>query len=108
MNSAQQAALERMMGQQPRSRPAVHHRFVTGLVCLVLAGIALGAYEHFKLVGAHTPALASLIAAGVFALVPVRAILSGLFAVEGTVLHVVHGVGGLAFVGLGMGGVISG
>jgi hypothetical protein len=109
MNSAQQAALERLTGQQStRTRPPVHHRFVTGIVCLLLAGVALLAHQHFKLVGQQMPALVSLIAAGVLAFVPVRAVLSTLFSVEHSVLHVVHGVGGLAFVGLGMGGVISG
>ena len=54
------------------------------------------------------PALASLVAAAGFALAPVRALVARLFSVEGRVLHLVHGVGGLAFIGLSAGGVISG
>jgi len=66
------------------------------------------AYQHFKLNGQSTLALVSLVAAGVFALAPLRALIGECFALEGKLLHVLHGVGGLAFIGLAAGGVISG
>jgi len=94
---------------KPRGRehPLIH-RIVFYCVCIALAVIALAAYEHFKLLGRTTPSLVSLAAAGGFAFAPVRALLHGLFAVEGTALHLAHGVGGLAFAGLSLGGVVSG
>jgi len=48
------------------------------------------------------------VGAGVLALAPLRGVLGELFAIEGKVLHALHGIGGLAFVGLAAGGVISG
>jgi len=98
----------RRPGPRPGGARPGTHRFLLHCIFLALAVVALAAYQHFKLMGQSTPALVSLVAAAVFALAPIRAILHGLFAVEGAALHVVHGVGGLAFMGLSMGGIISG
>ncbi len=80
------------------------------LHCALLAGAAasFAAYEHLKLEGASTGSTVALIAAAGLGLSPVRAIVHELFAVEGAVLHLVHGVGALALMGLTLGGVISG
>lgn len=75
---------------------------------LLIAVAAFGAYEHFKLHGQSTQSLASLLATAGFGLAPVRALARELLAIEGKVLHLVHGVGGLALLGLAFGGVISG
>ena len=75
---------------------------------LLIAVVALGAYEHFKVHGESTASLASLLAAAGFGFAPVRAITRELFAIEGKVLHLVHGIGGLALFGLALGGYISG
>ncbi|HEY2591524.1 MAG TPA: hypothetical protein VGI35_08025 [Steroidobacteraceae bacterium] len=83
-------------------------RFVLHALNLVIASGAFAAYQHFSLAGQSTPALVSLIVAGGFLLAPVRAVLHAVFAIEHRVLHVVHGIGGLAFVALAGGGVISG
>jgi hypothetical protein len=48
----------------------------------------------------------SLVTAGVFGLWPLRALLREFFAVEGKVLHFVHGLGGLALIGLTFSGVV--
>jgi hypothetical protein len=93
--------------QEPASS-RVFRRIVLHCLLLVLAAVAFIGYEHFKLNGQSTPALASLVAAGVLALAPIRALLGEFFAIEGKVLHALHGIGGLAFVGLAAGGVISG
>jgi len=66
------------------------------------------AHEHFALHGQSMPSLASLLAAVGFALAPVRALARELLAIEGKVLHLLHGIGGLALLGLTLGGVISG
>ena len=95
----------------PVERPAprrVFRRILFHCLLLLLASVAFVGYEHFKLNGQSTQALVSLVGAGVLALVPVRALIGELFAIEGKALHVLHGIGGLAFVGLAAGGVISG
>ena len=83
-------------------------RVLLHCLLLLLAAAAFVAYQHFKLNGQSTPALVSLVAAGVLAFAPARALIGELFAIEGKVLHALHGIGGLAFVGLAAGGVISG
>jgi len=75
---------------------------------LVLALAAFAGYEHFKLAGQSTPATVSLAAAAVLGLMPLRAILDELLDVESKVMHLVHGLGGLAVVGVASTGVISG
>jgi hypothetical protein len=83
-------------------------RVLLHCLLLLLAAAAFVAYQHFKLNGQSTQALVSLVAAGVLAVAPARALIGELFAIEGKVLHALHGIGGLAFVGLAAGGVISG
>jgi len=95
----------------PVQLPAPRRQFRRVLLhclLLLLAAAAFVAYQHFKLNGQSTPALVSLVAAGVLAFAPARALIGELFAIEGKVLHALHGIGGLAFVGLAAGGVISG
>ena len=92
----------------PRARLVVRALLLHGILHPLLAIAAFGAYEHFKLNGQSIPSYASLVAAAGFALAPVRAMARELLAVEGAVLHLVHGVGGLAVIGLAAGGVISG
>lgn len=95
----------------PPARPRAHAilgRILLHLCNLLIALGALAAYEHFRVTGASGPALASLLVAGGFALAPVRALLHAVFSLERGVLHIVHGVGGLAVVGLTAGGAVSG
>lgn len=75
---------------------------------IAIAVAAFGAHEHFRLRGQPAQSLLCLAVAAAFALAPVRALCSGLLALEGRVLHVVHGVGGLALMALAVGGVITG
>jgi hypothetical protein len=80
------------------------------LLHIVFLFVAIGcfmAYEHFKVEGRPTTALVSLVAAAGFALAPVRDILRMAFRIEGTALHLVHGLGGLALVALPFVGVGS-
>jgi hypothetical protein len=113
IGALQQAAMQRRAAaaapvRTVRRHSSFLHRVVFSVVCLGLAAVALAAHEHYRLTGQTTPALVSLLAAGALAFVPIRAVLHGLFAVEGTALHAVHGIGSLAFMGLGLGGVVSG
>jgi hypothetical protein len=65
------------------------------------------AHEHWSATGDSTLSLLALGGAGVLALMPVRSVLGALFSLEGKVMHVLHGFGGLALAGLVGGGVIS-
>ena len=83
-------------------------RFLLHCLSLLVAAGAFVAYQHFKLHDQHTAATVALVAAGLFAFSPVRALVGEFFAIEGKALHFAHGLGGLALVGLGATGVISG
>lgn len=91
-----------------RSLAVLVRRIVLYSVSLVVGIAALVAYEHFSLQGNSTASLASLIAAGVFGLAPIRFVLHEVFAVERTVRHLAHGLGALSLIGLTLGGAVSG
>ncbi len=107
MNPVQEAALERLSARQAPTRSIVR-RVLIQCGFVLLAVIAYVAHQHFKLQGQSSPALVSLVAAGGFALAPVRVVLGELLAIEGMALHLLHGLGGLAFVGLSAAGVFTG
>jgi len=92
---------------KPRAAPLLR-RIVLHLLALVGAAGLYVAHEHWAVSGDSTHSLLALIGAALLALAPVRAVLGSVFALEGKVLHLVHGVGGLALVGLAAGGVVSG
>ena len=89
-------------------RRSIVRRILLHALNLLIAAGAFAAYQHFRIEGLTTQALASLVIAGGFALAPVRAVLHAVFALERGVLHLVHAIGGLALIGLAGGGVISG
>jgi hypothetical protein len=91
-----------------RSALAVLFRFLLHAASLVVGIAAFVAYEHFKLEGASTASTVSLVAAAVFGFSPVRWLLHEVFTLERTVVHVVHGVGGLLLMGLTYGGAVPG
>ncbi len=92
---------------RPRTRGFFARLALHALLLCVAAG-AFVAYQHFKLHGQSTAATVALVAAGLCAFSPVRALLGEFFALEGKVLHFAHGIGALALMGLGATGVISG
>ena len=83
-------------------------RVLLHLLLLGLAAAAFVTYQHLKLNGQATPALVALVAAGILAFAPVRALIGEFFQVERTILHGLHGLGALALIGLAGGGLISG
>jgi len=91
-----------------RSVASILGRIALHIAFLGIAVAAFAAYEHFKLNGQTQQSLVSLLVAAGFGFAPVRALVREIFALEGKVLHLVHGVGGLALVGLGLLGVASG
>lgn len=107
INLAEKAVSEGAAVVRHTVRPIVG-RILLHAGFLLVAAVAFGAYEHFKLHGESTQSLASLAAAAGFGFAPVRALVRELFAIEGKALHLVHGVGGLALGGMALGGVVSG
>ena len=91
-----------------RSLASIAGRFLLHVFFLVVALGAFLAYQHYSMLGATTESTVSLVVAGGFALMPVRAVLHAFFAVERRVLHLVHGLGGLAVVGLAASGAVPG
>jgi hypothetical protein len=83
-------------------------RFVHFVLCVTGAAVLFVGYQHFKLSGQAALSTASLIAAALLALVPVRAVLREMWAIEGKALHLVHGLGGLALIALPVSGLVSG
>jgi hypothetical protein len=92
----------------PRQRSVLRGALLHGLLHPLVAVAAFGAYEHLKVQGQPAASLACLAVAAGFALAPVRWLAREVLALEGAVLHLVHGVGSLALLGLGLGGVVSG
>jgi len=99
---------DRRMEPPRRSLVSIAGRFLLHVFFLVVALGAFLAYQHYSTLGAKTESTVSLLVAGGFALVPVRAVLHAFFAVERTVLHAVHGLGGLAVIGLAVSGAVPG
>jgi hypothetical protein len=93
--------------ERPR-RASVLSRLIRDLLCLVLAVVLFVAYEHLKVNGQSAASVASLACAALLALVPVRALLGAIFAVERKALHFAHGLGGLMLLALPATGLVSG
>jgi hypothetical protein len=91
-----------------RSLASIASRVLLHIIFVVIAIGAFLAYQHYSTLGAKTESTVSLFVAGGFAFAPVRAMLHAFFAVERRVLHLVHGLGGLAVVGLSLSGAVQG
>ena len=86
MNRVLPPVAETVPVQKP-APPRVFHRIILHSLLLLIAAAAFVAYQHFKLNGQSTQALLSLVAAGLLALAPLRALIGELFAIEGKLLH---------------------
>jgi hypothetical protein len=95
-------------GTSRKSAGAIVGRILLHVAFLVVAVVALVVYEHLTLQGQSVASLASLMVAAGFGFAPLRALARELFAIEGKLLHLLHGLGGLALGGLALGGVFSG
>jgi hypothetical protein len=87
-----------------------HHigaRLVLHVLSLLIAIACYAASAHYRLEGRSTASLVSLIAAAVFAFVPLRDVLRIVFRVEGKALHVAHGLGSLGLLALPVTGAVS-
>lgn len=95
--------------QRPRaSAAAIAGRVLLHVGFLLIAVAAFAAYEHFSVHGQSGVSLGCLVAAAGFGFAPVRDVVRVALSVEGKALHLVHGLGGLALLGLPLAGVVSG
>jgi hypothetical protein len=115
MHESENNVMEPVRESGPESLPArswtarsIIGRILLHCGFLLVAVVALGTYEHFKLHGESTQSLVSLLLAAAFGFAPVRALVHELFVIEGKLLHMVHGVGAMVLGGLVLGGVVSG
>src|SRR5262249_30829216 len=104
MNRAFDPAAMAAAAQTPAPRRLLRRVLLHSLFLALAAG-AFVAHQHFQLSGQPTASLVCLVAAGLLALAPIRAIIGEVFSISGHALHAVHGIGGLLFVGLAAGGV---
>lgn len=96
-----------VFGRPPVRRKGPGTRLVLHGLSLILALVCFAAYGHLKLEGRSTAATVSLVFAAIFAFAPLRDVLRMVFRIEGTALHLAHGVGSLALVGLPLSGMVS-
>ncbi len=106
MNYTKPVAIESPAAPRKR-RSILLHLLLNCLALLSAAGLFAG-YEHYKLHDQSTASWVCLIAAAVLALMPIRALLREIFAIEGRVLHLFHGIGGLALIALPLSGLVTG
>lgn len=90
------------------TRRSLATRVLLHLGCLVIAVGCFAMYEHLKAEGRPDVALASLVAAALFGFTPLRDLIGVVFRIEGTALHLVHAVGGLALLVVPLTGGVSG
>ncbi len=107
MNAFGQPAVQSPAAPRASLGSVVGRILLHGVFLLIAVG-CFAAYLHFKVGGRSDAALASLVAAAGFGFAPVRDVVRLVFRVEGKALHLVHGLGGLALVGLPVAGVVSG
>lgn len=94
--------------ERRRTLRSIAMRVLVHLALLLVAVACLGAYQHFKLAGDAGAAWGSLGGAALFGFAPVRDVTHIVFGIEGRILHVVHGLGGLALGALPLTGVVTG
>lgn len=75
-------------------------RILLHAVFLLVAVGCFAAYQHFKVEGHSSAALASLVATAGFGFAPLRDVIRLVFRIEGPALHLVHVLGGLGLVAL--------
>ena len=107
MNTSAQLAAHMPVAPR-RSLGSVAGRLLLHCAFLVIALACFAAYQHLKVEGRPTAALACLAAAAVFGFAPVRDLLRIGFRIEGKALHLAHVLGSLALVALPLSGSVSG
>jgi len=107
MNVSELPAVQRPVARRASLGSVAARILLHGAFLLIAIG-CLAAYEHFKAEGQSGTSLASLAAAAAFGFAPGRDLVRLVFGVEGRLLHLAHGLGGLALGALPLTGVVSG
>jgi len=110
MSSGDAARLEQLSalaGRTPIRAKRIGLKLLVHGGALLIALACFAAYGHFKLEGQGTGAMVSLASAAIFGFAPLRDVLRIVFRIEGKALHIVHGLGSLALIGLPVSGVVS-
>ena len=94
--------------RESRKRGGTGMRLVWHAILLLIAVACFAAYGHLKVEGRTTAAMTALIVGAVCGFAPLRDVLRLVFRIEGTALHIAHGLGALGLVGLPVSGVVSG
>ncbi len=111
MSAGDAARLEQLSafaGRTPIGGKRIGLKLLVHGGALLVAVACFAAYGHFKLDGRSTAAMVSLVSAAVFGFAPLRDVLRIVFRIEGKALHIAHGLGSLALIGLPVSGVVSG
>lgn len=107
MHAPEQAAPEAPEAVRPSLARAVA-KVLLHIAFLLIAVGCLAGYEHLSVEGHRTASFVCLGAAAIFGFAPLRDLVRIFFKVEGTTLHLVHALGGLALIALPLAGVVSG
>ncbi len=99
-DAARLEQLSALAGRTPIRGKRIGLKLLVHAGALLVALACFAAYGHFKLEGQSTAAMVSLACAAVFGFVPLRDLLRIVFRVEGKALHLAHGLGSLALIGL--------
>jgi hypothetical protein len=95
--------------QRDRSRGlGTGARLVWHAILLIIAVACFAAYGHLRVEGRSTAAMGALIIGAVCGFAPLRDVLRLVFRIEGTALHVAHGLGALGLIGLPLSGAVPG
>ncbi len=106
-DAARLEQLSALAGRTPIRGKRIGLKLLVHGGALLIAVACFAAYGHFKLEGRSTAAMVSLASAAVFGFMPLRDVLRIVFRIEGKALHIVHGLGSLALIGLPVSGVVS-
>jgi len=104
----EQAVDSAQRGRKPQTGLGTGVRLAWHAILLLIAIACFAAYGHLKVEGRSTAAMAALIAGAVCGFAPLRDVLRLVFRIEGTALHIAHGLGALGLIGLPLSGAVPG
>jgi len=111
MDARQLQLIEQVASSAQRDRSpglGTGARLVWHAILLIIAVACFAAYGHLRVEGRSTAAMGALIIGAVCGFAPLRDVLRLVFRIEGTALHVAHGLGALGLIGLPLSGAVPG
>ena len=104
----EQSVSSAQRGRTPSKGIGVGARLLWHALLLLIAIGCFAAYGHLKVEGRPTAAMSALIVGAVCGFAPLRDVLRLVFRIEGTALHIAHGLGALGLIGLPLSGAVPG